>query len=337
MPKSTRIVEVEGLQVTVSNPDKIVYPSLGKTKLDVIEFFLAVWPGALVGIKGRPMILKRFVDGAEGEPFYQKRAPKNLPAFVHTCTISFPSGRTADEIVCDNPAALLYVANLGCLDLNPWPVREDDTEHPDELRVDLDPNPDVPFSQVRQVAMVARDVLEEHGLQGFPKTSGSTGMHINARIQRKYTFLQVRRAALALAREIERRVPRLATSAWWKEERHGVFVDYNQNSRDRTVASAYSLRPTPDARVSTPLDWEEVPTVDPADFTIDSVPKRFAQKGDPGAAIDQQVGDLEGLLDLSRRDEEGGLGDAPWPPNFPKQEGEPPRVQPSRRKKKQDG
>ncbi|MBN9420399.1 MAG: DNA polymerase domain-containing protein [Candidatus Eremiobacteraeota bacterium] len=333
MAKKQLEIEIDGHTVTITNPDKIFYPGLGKTKLDVVQYFQKVAPGAVRGIRNRPMILKRFVDGAEGEPFYQKRAPEKVPGFVKTCMIYFPSGRSANEVVCDNGACLLWVANLGCLDLNPWPVRADDTDHPDELRVDLDPTPEASWDMVRKVALVARDVLRDHGLTGWPKTSGNRGIHINVRIQPLWNFTLVRRAALALAREVERRVPDLATSAWWKEQRHGVFVDFNQNARDRTVASAYSLRPTPDARVSTPLFWEEVAEVDPAAFTIDTVPLRFAKLGDPGEGIDEAVGSLDGLLELSKRDEAGGLGDAPWPPHFPKGDGEPTRVQPSRKKK----
>ena len=326
-------IEVAGHTVTISNPDKVFFPTLGKTKLDVVRYYQVVAEGALCGVRNRPMVLKRFVDGADKEPFFQKRAPANMPDFLRTCTILFPSGRSADETVCDNPAALLWVVNLGCIDLNPWPVREDDVDHPDELRIDLDPTPEADFAMVREVALVARDVLTDYGLIGFPKTSGSRGIHINVRIERRWSFTQVRRAALALAREVERRVPKLATSAWWKEERHGVFVDFNQNARDRTVASAYSIRPTADARVSTPLRWDEVPTVDPSAFTIGTVPERWARIGDPAADIDAHAGSLDGLLDLSRRDEEGGLGDAPWPPHFPKGDGEPTRVAPSRKRK----
>lgn len=332
MPKAQLQLDIAGHTVTISNPDKIFFPALGKTKLDVVRYYQAVAEGALNGIRRRPMILKRFVNGADQEPFYQKRAPANFPDYLRTCTIHFPSGRSADEMICDNYAALLWVVNLGCLDLNPWPVREDDVDHPDELRVDLDPTPEADFAMVREVALVVRDVLTDHGLVGFPKTSGSRGIHINVRIERKWSFTMVRKAALALAREVERRAPKLATSAWWKEERHGVFVDYNQNARDRTVASAYGIRATPDARVSTPLHWDEVATVDPARFTIDTVPARYAEIGDPASAIDSHAGSLEQLLELARRDEEGGLGDAPWPPHFPKGDREPTRVQPSRKK-----
>lgn len=326
MKKNELTLEVAGREIKVTNPDKIYFPRIGKTKLDLVNYFAAVGEGALRGVKNRPMVLKRFVDGAEGEPFYQKRTP-NPPPWLRTCTISFPSGRTADELVVDEVAGLAWTANLGCMDLNPWPVRTEDVDHPDELRIDLDPTPGIEFPQVREVAMVARSVLSDFGLVGFPKTSGNRGMHILVRIEPRWEFTQVRKAALAVAREIEKRAPALATSKWWKEERHGVFVDYNQNARDRTVASAYSVRPTPDARVSAPLTWDEVPTVDPLAFTMDTVPQRFAALGDPHAPIDETVGSLERLLDLAE-----GQQDAPWPPHFPKQKGEGPRVQPSRRR-----
>jgi DNA ligase D-like protein (predicted polymerase) len=273
------------------------------------------------------------VDGAAGQPFFQKRAPENTPEWIRTATLTFPSGRTADEIVIDDAAGLAWIVNLGCIDLNPHPVRADDLEHPDELRVDLDPVPGVPWSQIRDVAMATKESLEAVGLVGWPKTSGSRGIHINVRIERRWTYSEVRRAALAVARDVEQRVPDLATSKWWKEERHGVFLDYNQNAKDRTVASAYSVRPLPDARVSTPLSWDEVPTVEAEAFTIDTVPERFAKIGDPGMGIDDAVGSLNALLELSRRHEAEGLGDAPWPPNYAKQAGEPPRVQPSRKRR----
>jgi bifunctional non-homologous end joining protein LigD len=319
--------------VAVTNPQKVFFPELGLTKLDLVQYYLAVADGALVGVRDRPMALKRFVDGAAGEPFFQKRAPKNLPAFISTVTLSFPSGRTAEEIVVSNAAALAWVVNLGCIDLNPHGVRASDLHHPDELRVDLDPMPEVPWPQVREVAITVREVLVEHGLTGFPKTSGSRGIHIYARIAPRWDFLQVRRAALALAREVERRMPGRATSKWWKEERVGVFLDYNQNAKDRTIASVYSVRPTKDARVSCPLTWEELPACELGDFTVRTVPKRYADRGDPGAGIDAAVGSLESLLELSRKDEAQGLGDAPWPPQYAKQPGEAPRVQPSRARK----
>ena len=326
------VLELAGHEVAVSNPSKVYFPRAGVTKLDMVRYYLAVAPGALGGVRGRPMALKRFVNGAEAEPFFQKRAPDKRPGFVQTVELSFPSGRTADEVVVVDEAALAWVINLGCIDLNPHPVRAADLDHPDELRVDLDPVPGVQWPQIRDVAMVARDVLADYGLVGWPKTSGSRGMHIYARIEPRWEFGQVRRAAVAVAREIERRAPEIATSKWWKEERHGVFVDYNQNAKDRTVASAYSLRPVPDVRVSTPLTWDEVPSCDPAEYTIGTVPQRFARIGDPWAEMDEAAGSLDGLLELAARDEAAGLPDAPWPPHYEKQTGEAPRVQPSKRR-----
>ena len=333
MATRKEVLEIGGREVTVSNPDKVYFPQAGHTKLDVVRYFLAVAEGALAGVRGRPMALKRFVDGIDHEPFFQKRAPENRPSWMRTATLTFPSGRTADEIVVDEAAGLAWVVNLGCVDLNPHPVRADDLDHPDELRVDLDPVPGVPYSQVREVALVIREALDAVGLVGWPKTSGSRGIHVNVRIEPSWTYPQVRRAALALARDVERRAPSIATSKWWKEERHGVFLDYNQNAKDRTVASAYSVRPTPDARVSAPLTWDEVPVAELGDFTLLSVPARYASIGDPGAAIDDAVGSLDALLELSARHEKEGLGDAPWPPNYAKQAGEPPRVQPSRKRR----
>ena len=332
MADESVLLEVEGIPVSVSNPGKPFFPAVGLTKLDLVQYYLAVADGALRGVRDRPMALKRFPNGASGEYFFQKRAPASLPPFVRTVELSFPSGRTADEVVVSNAAALAWVANLGCIDLNPHPVRDDDLDHPDELRVDLDPGPGVPWSDVRSVALVVRDVLADHGLTGWPKTSGSRGIHVYARISREWGFGEVRRAALALAREVERRVPELATSKWWKEERHGVFIDYNQNAKDKTVASAYSVRPVPDARVSAPLSWSEVPDVELGDFTMVSMLDRYARLGDVGAGIDQAVGSLQALLELSARDEASGVGDAPWPPHYAKQPGEPPRVQPSKRR-----
>jgi bifunctional non-homologous end joining protein LigD len=327
------VLEVAGRQVTISNPDKVFFPKTGHTKLDLVRYYMAVAEGALRGVSGRPMALKRFVNGAEGQPFFQKRAPTSRPEWIETVELSFPSGRTAEEIVIRDAAQLAWIINLGCIDLNPHPVRAIDLDHPDELRVDLDPVPGVPWTQIRDVAMVTRDVLRDFGLTGWPKTSGSRGFHIYARIEPRWTFPEVRRAAVALAREVERRAPEIATSRWWKEERHGVFLDYNQNAKDRTVASAYSIRPTADARVSTPLTWEEVPTCEAEAFTIDTVPNRFARIGDPSRGIDEAVGSLDALLELSRQHEAAGFGDAPWPPHFVKQEGEPARVQLSRRKR----
>jgi DNA ligase D-like protein (predicted polymerase) len=332
MAEPKMVLELAGREVAISNPSKVFFPRAGVTKLDMVRFYLAVAPGALGGVAWRPMALKRFVNGAESEPFFQKRAPEKRPDWIGTVELRFPSGRTADEVVVTDEAALAWVINLGCIDLNPHPVRSFDMDHPDELRVDLDPVPGVEWPQIRDVAMVARDVLADFGLTGWPKTSGSRGIHIYARIQPRWEFGEVRRAAVAVAREIERRAPELATSKWWKEERHGVFVDYNQNAKDRTVASAYSIRPVADARVSTPLTWAEVPSCDPAEYTIDTVPARFARIGDPWAEMDEAAGSLDQLLELAARDEAAGLPDAPWPPHYEKQGGEAPRVQPSKRR-----
>jgi bifunctional non-homologous end joining protein LigD len=333
MPARQEILEIDGREVTITNPDKVFFPQAGYSKMDMVRYYLAVAPGAIRGVAGRPMALKRFVNGAGGQFFFQKRAPESRPEWIETVELSFPSGRTAEEIVVRDAAQLAWIVNLGCIDLNPHPVRAEDLDHPDELRVDLDPVPGVEWSQIVDVAMVTRDALADLGLVGWPKTSGSRGFHVYARIERRWTFPEVRRAALALAREVERREPELATSKWWKEERHGVFLDYNQNAKDRTVASAYSVRPLPDARVSTPLRWEEVPNCDPAEFTLSTVPGRFDSMGDPSEGIDETVGSLEGLLELSAEHEAAGFGDAPWPPHFAKQAGEPRRVQPSKRRK----
>ena len=326
------VLKAAGRDVVITNPDKVFFPHAGHTKLDLAKYYLAVAEGALRGIAGRPIVLKRYVNGAEHEPFFQKRAPAKHPEWVEMVELRFPSGMTAREIVVRDAAQLLWIVNLGCIDLNPHPVRADDLEHPDELRVDLDPGPSVGWDDVRRVALILRDVLDEYGLRGWPKTSGSRGMHVNVRIERRWSFTQVRRAALALAREVERRAPEHATSKWWKEERHGVFLDYNQNAKDRTVASAWSVRPTADARVSMPLEWDEVADCDPAAFTLVTAPARFAERGDAAARIDASAGSLDKLLELSAAQEAAGLGDAPWPPHFRKQSGEPPRVAPSRRK-----
>jgi bifunctional non-homologous end joining protein LigD len=331
---SKEILEVAGREVTVSNPEKVFFPQTGHTKLDLVRYYLAVADGALRGVAGRPMALKRYVHGAEGEFFFQKRAPTSRPEWIETVELSFPSGRTAHEVVVRDAAQLAWVINLGCIDLNPHPVRAGDLDHPEELRIDLDPVPGVQWQQILDVALVTRDVLDDMEVTGWPKTSGSRGFHVYCRIEPRWTFPQVRRAALAVAREVERRAPDLATSRWWKEERHGVFLDYNQNAKDRTVASAYSVRPTPDARVSTPLTWEEVPGCQPEAYTIDTVPKRFARIGDPWAEMDDAAGSLKPLLELSAEHEAAGFGDAPWPPHYEKQAGEPPRVQPSKRRKK---
>jgi DNA ligase D-like protein (predicted polymerase) len=337
MPERKELLDVAGREVAVSNPDKIFFPALGLTKLELVRYYLAVAEGALGGIDGRPMALKRYVHGADGEFFFQKRAPSSRPEWIETVELRFPSGRSAHEIVISEAAQLAWIVNLGCIDLNPHPVRAADLEHPDELRVDLDPMPGIGWEQIVEVALATREVLAEHGLTAWPKTSGSRGFHIYARLERRWTFREVRRAAVAVAREVERREPHLATSKWWKEERHGVFLDYNQNAKDRTVASVYSVRPTPDARVSTPLTWEEVPGCDPAAFTVATVPARFAARGDPWAGMDDAAGSLEPLLALAERDDDVGLGDAPWPPHYEKTEDEPPRVQPSKRRAEREG
>lgn len=331
--EEAEVLTIDGHEVRVTHPGKPYFSKQTKlSKLDVVRFYLAVAPGALAGIKDRPLVLKRFVDGAEGEAFYQKRAPSSRPKWMRTITLSFPSGRTAEEVVVDDAAGLAWVVNLGCIELHPHPVRSDNLDHPDELRIDLDPGPGVQWDDVRRVAMEVKSLLDDMGLRGWPKTSGSRGMHVNVRIEPRWTFSEVRRAALALSRAVERRAAALATSKWWKEERHGVFLDYNQNAKDRTTCSAYSVRPLPDARVSTPLHWHEVSDCDPADFTVLTVPKRFAEIGDPHADIDSIPGSLEGLLELAAKDEMAGLGDAPWPPHFRKMDGEAPRVAPSRAK-----
>jgi bifunctional non-homologous end joining protein LigD len=324
------MLEVAGREVRLSNPGKVYFPKPGWTKLDLVQYYLAVAEPALVHLRERPTVMKRFVNGIMEEPIWQKRVPKNIPEWLQTATVSFPSGRTAEELVANDAAHLAWAVNLGVIDFNPWPARRADLDRPDELRVDLDPTEGIGWDDVRRTALVVREVLEDHGLRGYPKTSGSKGIHVNVRVEPRWDFLEVRRAALALAREVERRAPDLATTKWWKEERRGVFVDYNQNARDRTVASCWSVRPTPDARVSCALRWEEVPDTEPAELRLDTVPDRLAAHGDPAADIDERPGSLESLLELARRDEEEGLGDAPWPPHFPKQKGEPKRVQPSR-------
>jgi bifunctional non-homologous end joining protein LigD len=328
---STELLSIDGTEVRITNPDKPYFSQQAKlSKLDLVRYYLSIASGVLVGIRDRPLVLKRFVNGAEGGAFYQKRAPAQRPSWLRTTTLAFPSGRTAEEIVVDNAAALAWVVNLGCIELHPHPVRSGDLDHPDELRVDLDPGPGVSWSDVRSVALEVKYVLDEMGLRGWPKTSGSRGMHVNVRIFPRWTFDEVRRAALALSRAVERRVPTLATSKWWKEERHGVFLDYNQNAKDRTTCSAYSVRPLPDARVSAPLYWNEVPDCEPSDFTVFTIPGRFLEIGDPQQGIDEAPGSLEKLLELAARDEAAGLGDAPWPPHYRKMESEPRRVAPSR-------
>ncbi len=327
------VLELCGRELRVSNPGKVFFPEIGLTKLDLVNYYVECEHVVVRHLRERPTVLKRWVDGVAGEPFFQKRVPEGAPEWLQTATVTFPSGRHARELVPNDAAHLVWGVNLGVIDWNPWPVRRADLDHPDELRVDLDPQPDVPFSQVREVALGVREVLDEHHLRGFPKTSGSRGIHVFVRIEPRESFEEVRRAALALAREVERRMPGRATSRWWKEEREGVFIDYNQNARDRTVASAYSVRAVPDARVSCPLEWDEVADVEPADLRLQTVPQRLRERGDPSASIDQHAGRLDGLLELAARDEREGLGDAPWPPHFRKREGEPPRVQPSRARK----
>jgi bifunctional non-homologous end joining protein LigD len=330
---ASEALSIDGREVQVTNPDKLYFSAQVKvSKLDLVRYYLSVAPGALGGIQDRPIVLKRFVNGAEGEAFYQKRAPAQRPAWLRTVTLSFPSGRTAEEVVVDDAAGLAWIVNLGCIELHPHPVRSGNLDHPDELRIDLDPIPGVAWADVLRVALEVQGFLEEVGLRGWAKTSGSRGMHVNVRIEPHWTFTEVRRAAVALSRAVERRAPALASSKWWKEERHGVFLDYNQNAKDRTTCSAYSVRPLPDARVSTPLHWHEVPDCDPADFTILTVPGRFAKLGDPHAAMNNSAGSLEKLLELAAKDEAAGLGDAPWPPHFRKMESEAPRVAPSRAK-----
>jgi DNA ligase D-like protein (predicted polymerase) len=325
------VLSIEGREIRVTHPDKLYFSKqVSLSKLDLIRYYLSIAPGALAGIRDRPIVLKRFVNGAEQEAFYQKRAPAERPSWLRTVTLSFPSGRTAEELVIDDVAGLAWIVNLGCIELHPHPVRSDNLEYPDELRVDLDPRPGVSWKDVGIVALEVKSFLEGVGLRGWPKTSGSRGMHVNVRIEPRWTFTEVRRAALALSRAVERCVPMLATSKWWKEERHGVFIDYNQNAKDRTTCSAYSVRPLPDARVSAPLHWHEVPGSNPADFTLFTIPKRFVDVGDPNAGMDEAAGSLEKLLELASKDEAAGLGDAPWPPHFRKMEGEGKRVAPSR-------
>ena len=325
-------IEIAGRTIAVSNPRKVLFPERGYTKLDLVNYYISVADGALRGSGHRPNVLVRYPNGIDGEFFYQKRAPESRPPWVEVVALQFPSGRTAEEMVPRTAADLVWMANLACLELHPHPVRADDLDHPDELRIDLDPVPGVTWDQIRAVARVVQAAMGDFGLVGWPKTSGSRGIHVYVRIERRWTFGEVRRAALAFAREVERRAPELATSKWWKEERHGVFLDYNQNAKDRTIAGAYSVRPKPDARVSAPLSWDEIDECNPEDFTIATMPERFARVGDRHEGIDAAVGSIEALLELSARHEREGLGDAPWPPHYRKQEGEPARVQPSRRR-----
>jgi DNA ligase D-like protein (predicted polymerase) len=331
-PAEQDLIEVAGRSVPISNPSKVLFPQAGYTKRDLVNYYLAVAEPALRAAGNRPNVLVRYPNGIDGEFFFQKRAPASRPDWIDVVTLKFPSGRTAEEVVPSDAAALCWMANLACLELHPHPVRADDLEHPDELRVDLDPVPGIEWPQIRAVAKVVRATLDDLGIVGWPKTSGSRGMHVYVRIERRWNFSEVRRAALALAREVERRAPALATSKWWKEERHGVFLDYNQNAKDRTIAAAYSVRPRPDARVSAPLSWDEIELCEPSDFTLATMPRRVAQVGDPHAAIDQSAGSLDRLLELSARQAAEGLGDAPWPPHYRKQPGEGARVAPSRRR-----
>jgi DNA ligase D-like protein (predicted polymerase) len=330
--KETVTLEVDGREVTVSSPSKVYFPKHGYTKLDLVRYYVAVRAAAIRTVFNRPVVLRRFVDGVTGEDFYQKRAPASRPDFIETVTLSFPSGRTAEEVVLTHAAQLVWTVNLGCIEMHAHPVRADDVDHPDELRIDLDPVPGVPWSQIVDVAFVARESLTALGLVGFPKTSGSRGIHVYARIERRWGFDEVRRAALAVARDVERRAPELATSKWWKEERHGVFLDYNQNAKDRTIAAAWSVRPNEDAMVSKPLRWEHLSVADPKSFTLKTVPAIYEAEGDPWEPLDATPGSLDAALALAKGHEDEGLGDAPWPPHYAKQEGEPARVAPSRRK-----
>ena len=330
MSDDAEVLHLDGHEVRITNPAKIFFPALGLTKMDLVRYWLAVAEGALRSVKDRPTLLKRYPNGVDGDFFHQKRAPTSRPDWIRTVTVRFPSMRTADFLAPADRAHIAWAVNLGCLELHPWAVRASDVEHPDEFRIDLDPTDEMTFDDVRTTARCARSVLGDHGLTGFIRTSGKRGMHILSRIRPEHEYTEVRRAALALAREIERRLPDVATTAWWKEERHGVFVDYNMNARDRTLASSYSVRPTPDGRVACPISWDELDTVDPAALTITTVPARVAKQGDPHEGMDDAVGSLQQALDLAARDEKEGAGDAPWPPNFPKQPGEPKRVQPSK-------
>ncbi len=332
MAKEAVEIEAAGREVRLSSPSKVYFPEPGFTKLDLATYYVEVAEAATLHLRERPTTMKRFPGGVTEDFFFQKRVPRGAPEWLETATVKFPSGRSATELCANDAAHLVWAVNLGVIDFNPWPARRADLDHPDELRVDLDPTPESSFDEVRAVAICVREVLADHGLLGFPKTSGSRGIHVNVRVEPRWDFTEVRRAALALAREVERR-SKLATSKWWKEERHGVFVDYNQNARDRTVASAWSVRPTADARVSTPIEWDEVADVDPAELRLDTVPARLADRGDPSTKIDEIAHSLDSLLELAARDEAEGLGDAPWPPHFRKQKGEPKRVQPSKAKK----
>jgi DNA ligase D len=338
-------VRVGDRVVKVTNPDKVYFPARGHTKLDLVNYYLAVSDGILRALFERPTTLERWPGGVfegarlstradnRGDAFYQKRIPKNAPDWIETARIAFPSGRYAEELCPTEPAAVIWAVNLGTVTFHPWPVRRSDVDHPDELRIDIDPQPGTDFAEAKKVASEAvRQILDELGYVGFPKTSGNRGVHVYVRVEPRWTFTEVRRSALAFAREVERRMPGLVTTNWWKEERgERVFIDFNQNARDRTIASAYSVRPKPHAPVSAPVMWKELPDVEPEDFTIATMPARFAELGDLHAAIDDRAFSLEPLLEWAERDErDRGLGDMPYPPNYPKMAGEPKRVQPSK-------
>src|ERR671936_192218 len=327
-------LEIGGRTVKVTNPDKVFYRKLKATKLDHVQYYVSVGEGIVRALFERPTQLKRHPDGAEGEPIYQKRVPENRPDWIETVRVTFPSGRHADELCVTEVAQVAWAANLATLDFHPWPSRRRDVEHPDELRIDVDPQPGTTFKHAKRVAALVHEVLEEIGYVGWPKTSGNRGIHIACRIEPLWTFPEVRRCALAFAREVERRAPKLVTTAWWKEERSKrVFIDYNQNARDRTIASAYSVRERPDETVSAPVTWNKLPDVETEDFTMATMPERYAEVGDVQAAIDEAVCDLRVLFEWVERDEKAGVGEAPYPPNFPKMPGEPRRVQPSRARK----
>ncbi len=328
-------LDVDGIAVRLTSPDKVYFPKLGSTgtKRRLVEYYLAVARGPmLASLRDRPTHLQRFPDGIDGEEISQKRVPQHHPDYLETCLVTFPSGRTADALKVTHPAAIVWAAQMGTITLHPWQVRCPDTDHPDELRIDLDPQPGTGFEQARAVAVgVLKPLLDELGLVGYPKTSGGRGIHVFLRIATHWDFVQVRRAGIALAREVERRAPEAVTTSWWKEERgERIFIDFNQNARDRTMASAYSVRPTPIATVSTPLTWDELADADPDDYTIATVPGLVLGRENPWAAIDSTAQSIEALLQMVRADEDRGLGDMPYPPNYPKMPGEPKRVQPSK-------
>jgi DNA ligase D-like protein (predicted polymerase) len=334
MPSPFVELQVGERLVKVTNPDKVYFSARGETKLQLVEYYLSVGEGIVRALYERPTQLKRHPDGAEGEAIYQKRVPEKRPEWIETATVRFPSGRSADELCVTELAHVAWAANLGTLDFHPWPSRRAHVEHPDELRIDIDPQPGTGFGEAKQVAAVVRETLDELGFVGWPKTSGNRGIHVACRIEPSWEFTQVRRCALAFAREVERRAPKKVTTAWWKEERgRRVFIDYNQNARDRTIASAYSVRARPDATVSAPVTWDELPEIETEDFDLRTMPKRFAKLGDVQAGIDDAVCDLRKLFEWVERDEKEGEGEAPYPPQFPKMPGEPKRVQPSRAKR----